>query len=57
MCAGYTQAQVAVLDLSNLNLTKIPEYVFQTKDITKLNLRGNNITSLPKEIGELKNLK
>ena len=44
------------LDLSENLLTKVPEEVFQLKNITHLNLSDNEITFIPEEIGELKHL-
>lgn len=47
-----------VIDLSNVNLSKIPEYVFKQTNIRELNVSGNNIKgSIQAEIRNLKELK
>ncbi|MFZ2390711.1 MAG: leucine-rich repeat domain-containing protein [Minisyncoccales bacterium] len=46
------------LDLSNKDLTKVPEYVFSMKQLEELNLSNNQLTgAIPSQIGQLKNLK
>lgn len=46
------------LDLSNLQLEKIPAYVFKEIDTKNLNISGNQITgAIQSEIRNLKNLK
>ena len=46
-----------LLDLSKMELTRIPKEVFELEQLTELDLMGNNITRLPREIAQLKNLK
>ena len=46
------------LDLSNKDLTKVPDYVFSMKQLEELNLSNNQLTgAIPSQIGQLKNLK
>jgi len=46
------------LDLSNRNLQKIPEYVFNQKGLEELNVSGNQLTgAIQTEIRQLQNLK
>ena len=46
------------LDLSNKDLTKVPEYIFSMKQLEELNLSNNQLTgAIPSQIGQLKNLK
>lgn len=46
------------LNLSNNNLTKMPDYVLVLKNLTELNISHNKLTgALPAEIRQLKNLK
>ncbi len=48
----------SILDLSNRELTRTPEYVFDEVDIERLDLSHNNLTgSLQGEIRHLQNLK
>lgn len=48
----------ANLDLSNQGLTKLPSYVLERTDLTKLDISNNKLTgALPGEIRFLKNLK
>jgi len=44
------------IDLSNQNLTKIPEEIFEFKNLKKLILRNNKIKVIPQEIEKLKKL-
>lgn len=44
------------LDLSNQNLTSIPEYVFEMTELEFLALYRNDLTDLPEELFNLKNL-
>lgn len=44
------------IDLSNQNLTKIPEDIFELKNLKKLILRNNKIKMIPQEIEKLKKL-
>lgn len=44
------------IDLSNQNLTKIPEEIFMLKNLKKLILRNNKIKVIPQEIEKLKRL-
>lgn len=44
------------IDLSNQGLKEIPSDIFRCKRLRKLILRGNSITSIPKEIDQLKGL-
>lgn len=47
-----------VLNLSNQNLTKAPDYIFSQKDIVELNLSNNSINgALQSQIQNLQNLK
>ena len=46
------------LDLSNQNLTKVPEYVFNLTKLEELNLSNNQLTgAIQSQIGQLKKLK
>lgn len=46
------------LNMSGQNLTSVPNYVFQLKSITELNLSNNKLTgALPAEVGQLKELR
>ncbi|MFX1392589.1 MAG: leucine-rich repeat domain-containing protein [Promethearchaeota archaeon] len=49
-------AKVIRLDLSDCNLTSIPDEVFSFPNLKELILSRNNFTSLPKEIGNLTSL-
>uniref|UniRef100_A0A061RCG5 Leucine rich repeat protein n=1 Tax=Tetraselmis sp. GSL018 TaxID=582737 RepID=A0A061RCG5_9CHLO len=44
------------LDLSELDLTDIPDEVFSLENLQELSLAGNRLQSLPPRIGELKSL-
>ncbi len=44
------------LNLSNMNLTKIPDEVFELTHLKKLNLMKNELEIIPKEIGKLTEL-
>lgn len=44
------------IDLSNQNLSKIPEEIFELKNLKKLILRNNKIRVIPQEIEKLKRL-
>jgi len=46
-----------VLDLSFLNLNKIPQEIGCLENLEELNLAGNSLKELPEEIYNLKNLK
>jgi len=46
------------LDLSNQNLQKIPEYVFNQKDLEELDVSNNRLTgAIQSQVGQLKNLR
>ncbi|MCX6745621.1 MAG: leucine-rich repeat domain-containing protein [Candidatus Parcubacteria bacterium] len=46
------------LDLSNQNLTKVPDYVFNLTNLQELNLSNNKLTgAIQSQIGQLKKLK
>jgi Leucine-rich repeat (LRR) protein len=45
--------KVQVLDLSNQGLTEIPVEICQLTNLTQLHLSGNNLNTLPSEIGQL----
>lgn len=46
------------LDLSNQNLTKVPDYVFKMNNLEELNISNNQLTgAIQAEIRQLKNLK
>jgi len=46
------------LDLSNQNLTKIPDYVFNVTNLEELNVSNNQLTgAIQSQIGQLKKLK
>lgn len=46
------------LDLSNQNLTKVPDYVFNMTNLEELNLSNNQLTgAIQSQIGQLKKLK
>ncbi|MCX6781804.1 MAG: leucine-rich repeat domain-containing protein [Candidatus Magasanikbacteria bacterium] len=46
------------LDLSNQQLTKVPEYVFNMTNLEELNLSNNQLTgAIQSQIGQLKKLK
>lgn len=53
---GKTIKQVKKLNLSGLNLTEIPAYIFEYTNLTKLVLSRNRICKIPKEIAKLKKL-
>jgi len=46
------------LDLSNQNLTKVPDYVFNMTNLEELNVSNNQLTgAIQSQIGQLKKLK
>lgn len=45
------------LDLSDSQITSLPEELFELTNLTELSLSGNRLTHLPSEIGNLVNLK
>lgn len=46
------------LDLSNQNLTKVPDYVFDMTNLEELNISNNQITgAIQSQIGQLKKLR
>jgi Leucine-rich repeat (LRR) protein len=49
--------QITTLDLSNNNITKIPECIEQLANLQSLNLSNNNLSNIPKCIGQLTNLR
>ena len=51
------QGNVTALDLSGLQLTRLPAEIAQLADVSVLNLSENLLTSLPPEIGRLDNLR
>ena len=53
---GKTIKQVKKLNLSGLNLTEIPSYVFDYTNLTKLVLSRNGISKIPKDIAKLRKL-
>lgn len=53
---GKTIKQVKKLNLSGLNLTEIPSYVFDYTNLTKLILSRNGISKIPKDIAKLRKL-
>ncbi len=53
---GKTIKQVKKLNLSGLNLTEIPSYVFDYTNLTKLVLSRNSISKIPKDIVKLRKL-
>ena len=53
---GKTIKQVKKLNLSGMNLTEIPAYVFEYTNLTKLVLSRNGISKIPKEIAKLRKL-
>ena len=55
--AGKTILQVTKLNLSNLELTEIPDNVYQYTNLTKLILSRNQIKTIPQKILKLKKLK
>jgi Leucine-rich repeat (LRR) protein len=56
--ADKTEPTAAELDLSNQNLTKIPDSVFNQTNLESLNVSGNQITgAIQAEIKNLKNLR
>jgi small GTP-binding protein len=50
------QSKATSLDLSGLNLTVIPEAVFQLTDLQQLYLNNNQITAVPDAVSQLANL-
>ncbi|MGB7957651.1 MAG: leucine-rich repeat domain-containing protein [Minisyncoccia bacterium] len=54
--AAADPTSVFRLDLRHQGLTAIPASVFQMSNLVLLNLAGNNLTSVPPEIGNLKDL-
>ena len=53
---GKNIKQVKKLNLSGLNLTEIPSYVFDYTNLTKLVLSRNGISIIPKDIAKLRKL-
>lgn len=53
---GKNIKQVKKLNLSGLNLTEIPSYVFDYTNLTKLILSRNGISKIPKDIAKLRKL-
>jgi Leucine-rich repeat (LRR) protein len=48
----------STLDLSNQNLTKVPEYVFNMTNLQELNVSNNQLSgAIQSQIGQLKKLK
>ena len=45
------QDKVQVLDLSNQRLTEIPDELYQLTNLTRLYLAGNQVETIPPEIG------
>jgi len=54
---GKTLKQITKLDLSNKNLKRFPEEIFQCTNLTKLILSNNSIGKVPQEIRLLRKLK
>lgn len=54
---GKTKKQVTKLNLSDKNLTVLPENVYEYPNLTKLVLSNNKIKVIPKDILKLKKLK
>lgn len=52
----YSNSQTTRINLSRKHLKCIPEHVFEQKDLKVLRLYGNQIDSIPSEIGLLTNL-
>ncbi len=50
-------AKITSINLSNQNLTKIPDEVYSYHHLRKLNLSGNKITNISSQIVQLKRLK
>ncbi len=48
--------RVLTVNLSKLNLNKLPDSIGQLTSLTKLDLNGNQLSVLPDSIGNLKNL-
>lgn len=44
------------LDLSRLNITRLPPQIWELSDLERVNLSNNKLDTLPSEIGKLKNL-
>jgi Leucine-rich repeat (LRR) protein len=51
-----TEGIITSLNLSNLNLSKIPDEVFLLKELIVLELSGNNLVAIPDKMRKLKNL-
>lgn len=47
-------AKITSINLSNQNLTKIPDEVYSYHHLRKLNLSGNKITNISSQIVQLK---
>ena len=45
------------MKLNQTNITSLPEYIGEFKELAKLGLRRTKITGLPNSIGECKNLR
>jgi len=45
-----------VLDLSSLELVRLPDTIAHLTDLTELDVSNNLLTELPEEIGQLANL-
>ena len=50
------EQQSKKLDLSDEQLTQIPDAVFELTHLTQLNLSGNQLSNLPESISKLANL-
>lgn len=50
-------SKITSINLSNQNLTKIPDEVYSHRHLRKLNLSGNKITNISSQIAQLKRLK
>lgn len=51
-------SEIEILDLSNQELEKIPDYVFENTNLEELDISGNKISgAIQSQIRELKNLK